>query len=229
MTAMIIIDGKRKLPGGVEEGLGGPLYKFCTKEEYATGFVEGRMRITTYITCRLGKGEQGDGHEGQLIHNIDHLLVNSFDPVSVRALEQTGILRAPPEALGVRVSHTTLVGGVSDALMLCLTEEPDVGVMGKGLGNFRISIPDPIRLFEVLTASIDQEFRLRGALFARVRYGSRVVTNREINDQPTAFLKPPSYKHQREIRMAWAVVNQGMPLRPQVLDFPAAAGLSFIS
>ncbi len=200
------------------------IFRFLRLEEHVAPILRGSVWITTLESCRQQEGERRDENEGRLIHNIGHFTVDSSDPASIEAYQQTGIFTAQPGITDVSFSNVTFDGGISNAYILCLTEHYRPDFMEAGFGRFCIRVRNPMQVFLRITRRMAMIHEVRDAIIGRVRYEGREVTDYETRNVPPPLLKPiDGYTHQQEIRMVWIVGRQSYPLKPFPLECPEAA------
>jgi hypothetical protein len=196
-----------------------PLYRFVRKRAHAESLVSGNVWVSTLGTCRAYEdGERGDVGEGSLTYEISQLTGSGTDADFVRKAAKAGI-QIGAAAEDITVSGSAGTQALSDAWLLCLTEEYDPAFAAT-FGQFSVRIDRPRSMFERISEELVRKHRTRvRGVAGPVTYRERSYADDEAEPGHIALVKPERYRWQREVRMVWWRYDE-KPVSPQVVVIP---------
>ena len=180
------------------------MYRRLSNERWAQEFASGSIVLSTLEHCRTVEDEaRRDENEGRLIRKVSAFM-DTANPDHRRQLEATGKFEFGPNANPtLQFDNSTIIEDVGNAYVLCFSETEYPGDQENQYGEHCIRVTAPYTLFEVITKRLDQIFPLRKAVFGRVNYQSRNVTNFTPVNTRRDLIKPVKFSFDREIRMLW--------------------------
>ena len=189
------------------------VYRHLNDSQYARDFVEGgNFRLSTAGACKKAEGDaRQDAKEGEDIRHVSR--VSGFDPRAAQIIPKAAVNAVLP---GMTFSDCTFTT-VMDAFLLCLTDL-DTPQIRKDFGGDSIKIARLDKFFWALVRRMSDEFDLKVATLARVRYGDRVLRDFEQAECPPMYRKPIRFADQNEIRISFQVGASHRPLQPFILN-----------
>ena len=162
------------------------------------------MGLATLEHCRTVEDDaRRDENEGRLIREVTAFM-DTANPAYRTQLETTGKFEFGPNANPtLQFYDSTIIEDVGNAYVLCFSEVENPGYQENQYGEHIMRVTAPYTLFEVITKRLDQVFPLRKAVFGRVHYKSRNVTNFTPVNIRRDLIKPPVFSCDKEVRMTW--------------------------
>ena len=200
-----------------------PLFRFLREESHAEALVAGCVWVSTLGICRAYEDmERGDPGEGSLGYSISKAAGDGSNLQLVRNAARAGIYIGP-DAQNIELANISGTTILSDAWLLCLTEECDNGLMA-AFGRFCVRIERPRSLFESICEALVRKHSTRvQGVAGPVVYRDRRYRDDEEAPGHIALVKPERYRQQSEVRMVWWRHDQ-RPITQQLIDVPASVG-----
>jgi hypothetical protein len=201
------------------------VYRFFKESTHADALASGTVWLSTLETCRAYEDPyQGDSDEAVQRYNSGHAVGGSNDAAFKLIAERSGIFIGPG-CSNITVSNCNAVQRLSDAFVLCTTEQFNPESLSDTFGRHCVEIERPQEFFRLLTASLSKLHAVREAAFGGVIYRERSFAGLQDPPGPIGFVKPPDrYKSQREVRFLWTSLTD-TPLAPFALHAPECAAL----
>jgi hypothetical protein len=127
-----------------------------------------------------------------------------------------------PEMTNITLSNVSTYAVNEDALLICTTAEYNPDALGGDFGSHCVEISQPIKFFKLLTRELAQRYLIDSFAIENVHYRDRHFEYLDTLPVGTAFVKPPRYSYQKEVRMLWAV-PKGTAITPGTIHIPGAA------
>ncbi len=202
------------------------LYKYMESRFAARFLRDGDIRLGTLYGFRnverfgevIGEAEEGRKY----VRKQGHSVVDTAYPETVPYFLKQRINVAAPNRL--RIEARDGIGGMMedpDGYVLCLTDQPDVAQMRQFGYDSCLEVLDSDEFFRAISVKVRHQLRFWGA--AKVVYRNRTMSVHEDEAIPPAFIKPPSYAGQKEVRGLWEPFNPGAVLSPKIVRSKKAA------
>ena len=198
--------------------LPGVLFKY-TRQEHADAMIRrGSFRIGTLYEFRKVEAHGPEvGDEGEGTKQVFDIANGHWRDVTARPNLAQRFIAADPNAnitfknVGFQVDHEA-----PDAFVYCVTAIMDHRAMRDFGADTCVEITNPKRFFEELDHVLRTRHLVGESVTAPCFYGERrrhIITDGNLHP---AFLKPPRYAYQREIRVVWEARQP--PIGPIIVE-----------
>jgi hypothetical protein len=206
-----------------EHDPGTPVYRFFQDPQYADDFLNGKIWISTLGTCRgYENPQQGDPSEATMIYATPGTIQGGTKDVDFATMADKLGINLLGNVANVTITNASFRDKLEDALVICTTSEYNPDALGKDFGQFCVEITNPNAFFQLLTHELSRRYAIRQYAFGAVHYVERYHEYLDNLPAGIAFIKPPSYSYQKEVRMLWTVPD-GTPVTPGLIHIPAAS------
>ncbi|UVM07028.1 hypothetical protein [Pseudomonas laurylsulfatiphila] len=202
----------------------GPVYRHISEKRFADQFVTGEsIWVSTFKRCReYEDAEQGDAHEGMMLHRINS--ASSLDP-GFESIAKTWGIQNEGGVVTITDSHELHI--VDDAYVVCFSFEVFGEDLKKKFGEHAVRVHDIeefARRLEFAMRQVVPTVRY-GLGLGPVTYSDRIYQDYEQPPGDIHFVKPVvPFKAQREYRIV-ILCEKGHEYKPFAITVPLPKGL----
>lgn len=202
----------------LEKAFDNPLYRFFLESGHADAFVNGKVWISTLEECRRHEEAKGDSGEGTIRYESGHI-EGDWDDIDLQMVTSRMGFRIMPGVKGAGMHDCSGIPQPLNAFVLCTTKSSDNGLK-KRFGNHYVEISNPVAVYNAISEEMNKRFQNVRSIFGPVKYDARIIIGTGKLDAPSiAFIKPPEYQEEQEVRMAWGT-SERAAIQPFLLSVP---------